>query len=153
MGRESVEGADVAYCLEFGVEVLRGTDVVGSSGQGSDDAVFGGVRGAGRVLHIEVGVSRLAVHGCGLVGMYQDVKVGEFARGRRMLNGVLQVRVEGVDVYIYIGEEGVCVLSVGEGSNPVVDEVSVGARRVRRGGDGVLFSLSCSYLGKFHDEG
>ena len=37
--REAVEGADVAYCLEFGVEVLRGTD----------DAVLGGV---------DVGVSR-----------------------------------------------------------------------------------------------
>ena len=49
--------------------------------------------------------------------------------------------------------EGVGVLSVGEGSDPIVDEVSVGARRVRRGGDGVLFCLSCSYLGKFHDEG
>ena len=50
--REAVEGADVAYCLELGVEVLRGTEVVGSSGQGSDDAVLGGVRGAGRVLHV-----------------------------------------------------------------------------------------------------
>ena len=124
--REAVEGADVAYCLEFGVEVLRGTEVVGSSGQGSDDAVLGGVRGAGRVLHVEVGVSRLAVHGCGLVGVYQDVQVGEVARGGRMLNGVLQVRVEGVDV----GEEGVGVLSVGEGSDPIVNEVSVEARRV-----------------------
>ena len=44
---------------------------------------------------------------------------------------ILQVRVEGVDV----GEEGVGVLSVGEGSDPIVNEVSVGARR---SGDGVL---------------
>ena len=128
MRREAVEGADVAYCLEFGVEVLRGiTEVVGSSGQGSDGTVLGGVRGAGRVLHVEVGVSRLAVHGCGLFGVYQDVQVGEVASGGNMLNGVLQVTVEGVDV----GEEGVGVLSVGEGSDPILNEVSVGARRVR----------------------
>ena len=30
-------------CLEFSVKVLRGTDVVGSSSKGSDDAVLGGV--------------------------------------------------------------------------------------------------------------
>ena len=48
-------------------------------------------------------MSRLAVHGCGLVGVDQDVQVGEVARGGRVLDGVLQVRVEGVDV----GKEGV----------------------------------------------
>ena len=129
--------------------MLRGAEVVCSSSQGYDDDVLGGVRGAGGVLHVEVGVSRLAVHGCGLVRVYQDVKVGKVARGGRMLDGVLQVRVEGVDVC----EEGVGVLSVGKGSDPVVDEVSVGARRGGGGGDGVLFCLSSSYLGKFHDEG
>jgi len=62
-----------------------GANVVGLSGQGSDDAVLGGVY---------VGVSRFAVHRYnGLVGLYQDFEVGKVVRGK-MFSGVLQVRVE-----------------------------------------------------------
>ena len=59
--------------------MLRGAEVVGSSSQGSDDAVLGGVGSAGVVLHVEVGMSGLAVDGCGLIRMYQDVEVGKCA--------------------------------------------------------------------------
>ena len=53
----------------------------------------------GCLLHVDqVGVSRLVVHGCGRVGVYQDVKVGKVARGGRMLDGVPQVKVERGDL-------------------------------------------------------
>ena len=47
--------------------MLRRAEVVGSSSQGSDNTVLGCVGTAGVVLHIEVGVCRLAVDGCRLI--------------------------------------------------------------------------------------
>ena len=59
--------------------------------------------------------------------MDEDVKEGKGTVSRGVLDGVLQVRSQGVDE----GEEGVSVLSVAESSKPVVDKVSVGARGIR----------------------
>jgi len=47
---------------QFCVEVLRGAKVVGSSGEGSDDTVFGAVGSAGVLFDVEVGVCRFAVN-------------------------------------------------------------------------------------------
>jgi len=59
--------------------------------------------------------------------MDEDVKERKGTVSRGVLDGVLQVRSQGVDE----GEEGVSVLCVAESSKPVVDEVSVGARGIR----------------------
>ena len=83
--------------------MLRRAEAVGSSNEGSDNTVLGGVGCAGGVLHVEVGVCRLAVDGCRFIRVYQDVEVRECAVGGRMFDRVLQIRVEGVDV----GEEGI----------------------------------------------
>ena len=74
--REAVEEADVSDSLELSVQVLRRTDIVGSSCEGSDDAVLGGVGGAGVVLRVEVGMSGLPVNRGGLVWMDKHVKEG-----------------------------------------------------------------------------
>ena len=53
LGRKAVEEADVSDSLEFSIQVLRGAGVVGSSCEGSDDAVLGGVGSVGGVLGVE----------------------------------------------------------------------------------------------------
>ena len=74
--REAVEGADVSDSLELSVQVLRRTDIVGSSCEGSDDTVLRGVGRAGGVLGVEVGVGRLPVDGGGLIRVDEDVEEG-----------------------------------------------------------------------------
>ena len=56
--------------------MLRRTEVVGTSCEGSDNTVLGGVSSAGGVLGVEVGVRGLPVDGGGLVRMDEDVKEG-----------------------------------------------------------------------------
>ena len=42
VGRVAILETYRVNCVEFGLEVLRGAGVVGTSGEGSDDAVSGG---------------------------------------------------------------------------------------------------------------
>ncbi|MCP3679661.1 MAG: hypothetical protein GY782_05085 [Gammaproteobacteria bacterium] len=129
-------------CLEFSVKVLRGTDVVGSSSKGSDDAVLGGVGSAGGVLRVEVGVSRFPVYRGGFVRVNEYVKERNRSVRGRMLLSKVEVFSEGVEE----GEEGFGVLSVSECSKSIVDEMRVGVGRVRRGREGQSLDLCESYL-------
>ncbi len=115
---------------------------MGTSRQGSDDTVFGGGCGAGVVASLEVGVSGLSVDGCGFVRMDEDVKEGDGSVGRRVLQGEGEVVSEGVDE----GEEGVCVLSVSEESQNIVNEMAVEWRRIRRRGESKFFNFCNSYF-------
>ena len=125
--REAVEETDVSDSLQFSVQVLRRADVVGSPCKGSDDAVLGGVGGAGVVLRVEVGMSRLPVDGGGLVRMDEHVKEGEESVRRGVFHGKVEVFSEGVEE----GEVGFCVIFVSERSTAVVNKVGVGGRRIR----------------------
>ena len=55
------------------MQVLERAEVVGPPYEGSDDAVLGGVGGAGGVLQVEVGMGRFSVDGRGLVRVYVNV--------------------------------------------------------------------------------
>ena len=117
----------MSYCLKFCVQVLGGADVVGSPGEGSDDAVLRGVGGAGGVLRVEVGVGRFTVDGGGLVRMDEDVEEGDRSVRGRVFLGEGEVFSEGVEEV----EVGFSVGSVSESSKAVVHEVAVGVGRIR----------------------
>ena len=98
MGRVPVLQACRVDCLKFVLEMLGRADVVGTSGEGSDDTVFGGGGSAGIVAYVEVGMSRFSVDGCGLVRVNVDVHEGEVAVGRGVFYGVDEVFCQGVEV-------------------------------------------------------
>jgi hypothetical protein len=102
------------------VNLLRGADVVGSSGEGSDDTVLGGVGGAGRVL-------ALKVSGGGLFRVDKDVEEGYGSVRRGVFYGKVEVFIEGFEE----GEVGFCVVSASGGSTGVVNEVGIGRERGR----------------------
>ena len=56
MGRVPVLQVCRVDCLKFVLEMLGRADVVGTSGEGSDDTVFGGGGSAGIVAYVEVGI-------------------------------------------------------------------------------------------------
>ena len=122
--------------------MLRGTDVVGSSSKGSDDAVLRRVSRAGGVLRVEVGVGRFPVHRGGLVRVNQYVEERNRSVRGRMLLSKVEVFSEGVEE----GEEGFSMLFIPEGSKSIVDEMRVGVRRVWRGREGQGLDLCKSYL-------
>ena len=92
-------------CLEFSVEVLGRTDVVGSSSQGSNNAVLRGVGRAGGVLRVEVCVSRFPVHRGGFVVVDKDVEERNGSVRKRVFLGKVEVFSKGVQK----GEECLCV--------------------------------------------
>ena len=70
--------------VKFGLKTLRRADVVGSSGQGSDENVFGGGWCRGVVADIRVGVSGFPVDRGRFVRVDEDVYEGVVAvRGDR----------------------------------------------------------------------
>ena len=56
--------------------MLRGTDVVGTTSEGSDNTVLGRCRGAGGVLGVEVGVGGFPINRGRFVGVDEDVEEG-----------------------------------------------------------------------------